>query len=313
MNELQLLIDDFLSHCKYEKNLSPLSLKAYQIDLEQFQKFITKFPSIEKIGDLDKTVIRDYIKEIFQGNKPKTIKRKLATLKVFMNHLEYEDIIIINPFRKIRLNIKEGKQLPKIIDLKNIKKLFSYLYAVKETLAEQKSNSYNILIRDIAVLELLFATGMRVSELSHLKLAQINLTKGATLVKGKGNRERIIPIPHKDILELLKIYFELYKEEITKSEYFFVNRLKKRLTEQSIRRLINKYASISHLGKHITPHMFRHSVATYLLENGADIRYIQNILGHSSISTTQIYAQVNEAPKRRVLMLKHPRRKFNLK
>ena len=120
MNELQLLIDDFLSHCKYEKNLSPLSLKAYQIDLEQFQKFITKFPSIEKIGDLDKTVIRDYIKEIFQGNKPKTIKRKLATLKVFMNHLEYEDIIIINPFRKIRLNIKEGKQLPKIIDLKNI-------------------------------------------------------------------------------------------------------------------------------------------------------------------------------------------------
>jgi integrase/recombinase XerD len=240
MNELQLLIDDFLSHCKYEKNLSPLSLKAYQIDLEQFQKFITKFPSIEKIGDLDKTVIRDYIKEIFQGNKPKTIKRKLATLKVFMNHLEYEDIIIINPFRKIRLNIKEGKQLPKIIDLKNIKKLFSYLYAVKETLAEQKSNSYNILIRDIAVLELLFATGMRVSELSHLKLAQINLTKGATLVKGKGNRERIIPIPHKDILELLKIYFELYKEEITKSEYFFVNRLKKRLTEQSIRRQTNQ-------------------------------------------------------------------------
>ena len=310
MKNIQQLIDDFLFHCKYEKNLSPLSLKAYSIDLRQFSKFLNKNSHIKSVEKINKSLIRDYLKEIFKNNKPKTVKRKIATLKAFLGHLEYEDIILVNPFHKMRLSIKEGKQLPKTIELKKIKKLFTNLYSQKEKFEKRDSYSYKALVRDIAVLELLFATGMRVSELANLKLENLNLSKGYVIINGKGNRERIIPIPHKDILKALKDYYELFTDKIFNHGYFFVNRLNFRLSEQSIRLMIKKHTKSFNLQQHITPHMFRHSVATLLLENGVDIRYIQNILGHSTINTTQIYAQVNEAPKRRVLNLKHPRRGF---
>jgi integrase/recombinase XerD len=313
MDEIKKLIDDYLSHCKYEKNLSPLSLKAYLIDLKQFQQYISRTPSIKTIAELDKHLIRDYLKEIFPQNKPKTVKRKLATVKAFMNHLEYEDILLVNPFRKIKINIKEGKQLPKIIELDKIQKLFAYLYQRKEFLSKKKNSLYENTVRDIAVLELLFATGVRVSELSNLKTNNLNLSKGLVLIKGKGNRERVIPIVHREILNALKSYYKLFKVEIFKGDFFFVNRLNSRLSDQSIRLMIRNHTKSINLQQRITPHMFRHSVATYLLENGADIRYIQNILGHSSINTTQIYTQVNEGPKRKVIRLKHPRGRFNLK
>lgn len=313
MNEIKKLIDDYLSHCKYEKNLSPLSLKAYSIDLKQFQQYINRAPSIKTIAELDKHIIRDYLKEIFPQKKPKTLKRKLATVKAFMNYLEYEDILLVNPFRKIKINIKEGKQLPKTIELSKIKKLFGFLYQEMGKIEDKKKSYYGNIIRDIAVLELLFATGMRVSELSNLKINNLNLSKGFVLIKGKGNRERVVPIVHKDILNALIIYHEIFIERIVKGEYFFVNRINQRLSEQSIRLMLRKHAKSIMAQQRITPHMFRHSVATYLLENGADIRYIQNILGHSTINTTQIYTQVNEGPKRKVIRLKHPRGKFNFK
>jgi integrase/recombinase XerD len=312
MKDLKNLIDSFIFHCQYEKNLSSLSLKAYSIDLKQFHNFICVNTVIENA--IDKNIIRDYLKELFQKNKPKTIKRKIATIKSFMNYLEYEEEIEISPFYKMKINIKEGKQLPKTIELKKIKRLFAYLYKRKENLGFNIKDkySYKALIRDIAVIELLFASGIRVAELSYLKFSDVNFSKGLALIKGKGNRERIIPIPHPAILKALSDYYLLFKDNIDETEYFFVNRLNTRLSEQSIRLMINKYAKESNIQQHITPHMFRHSVATLLLENGVDIRYIQNILGHSTISTTQIYAQVNEAPKRRILRLKHPRVKFNL-
>jgi integrase/recombinase XerD len=311
MKDFKNLIESFIFHCKYEKNLSSHSLKAYSIDLKQFQEFILKNKDVE--DDIDKTIIRDYLKVLFQNNKPKTIKRKIATIKSFMNYLENEEVIKISPFYKMKISIREGKQLPKTIELKKIKRLLCYLYKRKENMRTgiYVNYSYKALIRDIAIIELLFASGMRVSELSYLKLKNLNLSKGVALIKGKGNRERIIPIPHPDILTALSDYYLLFKDNIESCEYFFVNRLNNRLSEQSIRLMINKYANESNLQQHITPHMFRHSVATLLLENGVDIRYIQNILGHSTISTTQIYAQVNEAPKRRILRLKHPRVKFN--
>ncbi len=311
MCEIKKLIDQFLSTCKHEKNLSPHSVKAYSIDLNQFYCFIQRNMSHSRITDLDKQTIRNYLTALLQKNKPKTVKRKIATLKAFMNHLEYEDIINTNPFRKLRLKIKEGKQLPRTIDLKYIKKLFNYIYAQKEKRGNFNNGSYKILVRDIAVIEMLFATGMRVSELSNLKLKNINLSKGEVLVQGKGNRERIIPIPNNETLNVLYTHYELNKDKIINESYFFLNRLNNRLSEQSIRLMIRNYIKKLHFNQHITPHMFRHSVATLLLENGVDIRYIQNILGHSSINTTQIYVQVNEAPKRRILRLKHPRGKLS--
>ena len=311
MKEIHNLIEDFLFHCKYEKNLSPLSLKAYSIDLNQFLVFL-KSKNITNILDIDKYVLRDYLKELFEKGKPKTVKRKIASVKALFTYLEFEDIVLINPFHKMKLSIKEGKQLPKTIELKKIKKLFAYFYSKKENAQNKNRYGYKALVRDIAVLELLFASGMRVSELATLKLKNINFSRGFVIIKGKGNRERIIPIPHSDIINALKSYYELFKEEINNSKYFFINRFNSRLSEQSIRLMIRKYTKVVNLQQHITPHMFRHSVATLLLENGVDIRYIQNILGHSTINTTQIYAQVNEAPKRKILKLKHPRRSFEL-
>lgn len=199
MSEVKSLIDQFLSHCKFEKNLSPYSLKAYSIDLRQFQEHFSANFSEGMITKIDKNVIRNYLVHISQMYKPKTVKRKLATIKAFTNYLEYEDIIIINPFRKLRLRIQEGKQIPRTIELKNIKKLFAYLYSQKEKSTDPNRYAYKILIRDIAILELLFATGMRVSELSNIKLKHINLSKGDVLVKGKGNRERIIPSPYPEV------------------------------------------------------------------------------------------------------------------
>lgn len=312
MDEIQNFINDYLLHCKYEKNLSPLSLKAYSVDLKQFYQFIKKFSVEKRISCIDKNILREYLKELFTRNKTKTIKRKVASLKAFLNHLEFEDVIEINPFRKVRVNLREGKQLPKVIDLYKIKKIFAYLYSEKERLTD-KSSKYQCIVRDIAVLELLFATGVRVAELSNIKTNDLNLSKGYVLIKGKGNRERVIPIVHHDIIDALKTYYELFREQIKNGEFFFINRSFNRLSEQSIRFMIKKHVQSINISQRITPHMFRHSVATYLLENGADIRYIQNILGHSTINTTQIYTQVNEGPKRRLIKLKHPRGKFSFK
>lgn len=184
---------------------------------------------------------------------------------------------------------------------------------MKQNDCSQGKHSFNALIRDIAVLELLFASGMRVSELSNLKSCNINISKGYVKIKGKGNKERIIPIPHNETIEALKQYRDLFSDKIDKEGYFFINRLDQKLSDQSIRLMINKHTKKLNLDQHITPHMFRHSVATLLLENGVDIRYIQNILGHSTITTTQIYAQVNDSANRKILKLRHPRVKFNFK
>jgi integrase/recombinase XerD len=310
MDEISKSISNFLSFCKFEKNLAPLTLKAYTIDLKQFAGYLSNLSLPDQIEFIDKVVVRDYLKFIFDRYKPKSLKRKIATLKAYMNFLECEDYITVSPFRKLRIKIHEGKKLPKTIDFKNISKLFKFLYNLRENSSEAHGMALNTITRDIAVLELLFASGMRVAELSTLSIKNINFNKESILIKGKGNRERIIPIVHASTIKALTEYYQLFRPDLSNGTYFFVNRLNHRLSEQSIRLMIRKYARKSKI-PHVTPHMFRHSVATLLLENGVDIRFIQNILGHSSINTTQIYAQVNEAPKRRVLRLKHPRNKMS--
>ena len=139
----------------------------------------------------------------------------------------------------------------------------------------------------------------------------INLQTGIVKIKGKGDKERIIQICDNEVKKLLKEYLTLFTKQIEETQYFLVNRLGNKISEQSVRLMIKKYQKLSGIEKHITPHMFRHSFATLLLEEGVDIRYIQHMLGHSSISTTQIYTQVNMKQQRKILSSKHPRRSFN--
>ncbi|WP_375537747.1 tyrosine-type recombinase/integrase [Arcobacter sp. LA11] len=207
--------------------------------------------------------------------------------------------------------MKESKELPKTIESRNISKLFKYIYKRRNLNKDINSFSYKILVRDIAILEILFSTGLRVSEVSSIKSNNINIKTGYIKVFGKGSKERIIHICNSEIKEILREYVSLFKNEIEKNDWFFINRLGNRFSEQSITNMIKKYQKKSGIIQELTPHMFRHSFATLLLEKGVDIRYIQNFLGHASISTTQIYTQVNEVHKKKILRTKHPRMELN--
>lgn len=308
--QLAEAIKNFKFHCEYEKNLSQKTLQAYNIDLNQFEEY-KDYRSVD-VNELDKFFIKEYIQSLYQSEyKAKTIKRKIAVLKTFFTYLEFDEIILVSPFRKINVQIKEPKRLPQTIELKEIRKMLKFLYKVKDSFINKNIYSYKALVRDILIIEILFSTGMRVSEVCNIVKYNISLQTGIVKIKGKGDKERIIQICDNEVKKLLKEYLTLYEKLIEKNSYFLVNRLGNQISEQSVRLMIKKYQKLSGIDKHITPHMFRHSFATLLLEEGVDIRYIQHMLGHSSISTTQIYTQVNMKQQKKILNTKHPRRHFN--
>lgn len=303
-------IKDFKFHCEYEKNLSQKTLQAYTIDLKQFEQY--KNYKDLGINEFDKYRLKEYIQNLYKLEfKAKTIKRKVAVLKALFTYLEFDELILVSPFRKMRIQIKEPKLLPKTMDLQEIRKFLKFLYKLKEKFTNKSVYSYNALVRDITIIEILFTTGIRVSELCNIKQDNINIQTGNIKIKGKGDKERIIQICDNEVKKILKEYLYLFSQEIEESKYFLVNRLGNQISEQSVRLMIKKYQKLSGISKHITPHMFRHSFATLLLEEGVDVRYIQHMLGHSSISTTQIYTQVNMKQQKKILNNKHPRRSFN--
>lgn len=299
-------IESFLFHCRYEKNLSPKTLKAYETDLRQFSGWLPP-PSGESVADVDKQLLRQYIQSLFGWLMEKSIKRKVATLKAFFRYLEREDTIAASPFRKMDVRIREPRRLPRGVPLTELRVLFEHLYRRKHDPSAGGVRHYRLLVRDIAVLELLFATGARVSEVCSLTAEDVDLRLGSVRVLGKGSRERVIALCDPETLETLREYAALALAG-DRSPYFFRNRMGRRLSEQSVRDLLAKHIRHAGLGQPFTPHMVRHSVATLLLEEGMDIRYIQQLLGHSSITTTQIYTEVHRTGQRQLLLSKHPRR-----
>ena len=300
MNNLEQLKEIYLTRCRYQKELNPKTLKAYRIDLTQFIELInqTDIP-------ISKEILLEYITQIHKMYQPATTKRKIASVKAFFRYLECEDIIEINPFSKINISFRQPKKLPKTIPSNTIQKFLSTLYQQKNTATS--NYKYNSSVRDIAVVELLFATGMRISELCNLKQHNLDLINRTVLIYGKGSKERIIQIGNDDVLQSISTYIETFRSKLEKTDYLFINRLNERLSEQSVRNMINKYADMAGIEMHITPHMFRHSFATLLLEADVDIRYIQKMLGHSSINTTQIYTSVSTHKQKEILESKHPR------
>ena len=304
MQDLQDWISRYLMDCKYQKNLDSKTLKAYQIDLEQFSSLI-----VQKSLELTREGIMVYISDLYQRYKPRTVKRKIASVKAFCGYLEYEDLIIENPFSRLRLKVTPPLVLPKTMPLSVIESILTAAYQAKDkagTLGQQ-----GLALRDIAVLELLFATGVRVSELCALPCGDVRLDEGEIKIYGKGAKERFVQIANPEVLNVLRLYRETYREAIEQAGTFFVNRSRKPLSTQSVRAIVNKYSRQAGIKNHITPHMFRHSFATLLLEEGVDIRYIQHLLGHSSIMTTQIYTHVAGKKQRDILSEKHPRNKIH--
>lgn len=305
MKHIEFLIKRYLDYCQFNKGLSQKTVKAYRIDLTQFAEHCTGSQWTER------SVINDYIAELQKRYKVRSTKRKLATVKAFFNYLEYEEIIESNPFAKLRIRLNEPFVLPRTIPIDTIEILLRSAYSEKDKYTKG-GTQWRAGCRDVAVLELLFASGMRVSELCSLTTESIDLQDGTVRIYGKGSRERIIQIGNADVMSALRTYYNAFSSDIVRGGPFFLNRLNHRLSEQSVRFMINKYAMRSNIALHITPHMFRHSFATLLLEGNVDIRYIQQFLGHSSILTTQIYTHVTSKKQREILSDRHPRNKMTL-
>ena len=294
-------MEQYLEFCKYRKELNRNTLKAYRIDLEQYLSFIKK-------DFLLKARIEEYITELHKKYKQKTVKRKIASIKAFYRYLEEEERLEgSNPFTKIRVKFKEIESLPRIIPRNDIERLLNHMYDVMKQSGQEAT-----IYRDLSVIEMFFATGARVYEISNLKIQDIDLDNGIIKLFGKGSKERYVQIGSPEVLEVVKEYYRLNQQKIDKSGFFFVNRHGKRFSEQSIRRMIRKYSYQAGISIHITPHMFRHSVATYLLEEGVDIMYIQKILGHSSIKTTQIYLHIASKKQMEILKERHPRNQMRI-
>jgi len=284
----QEMIDGYLQACK-NKRLSGHSLKAYRIDLKQAFVFFEN-------SEVTKTTLNDYVEVLNQQYKPKTIKRKLAVLHSFFDYLVYDEQLEVNPMSKSRIKIKEGKRIPRIIKTEDLRQI------IKELDSDKNEDSF--ILRDKAVIELLIGTGVRVSELCSLKKEDIDFEQQYIRVNGKGSKERVIYLGQ-TVLLALSLYYCRYEEIIRECGYFFINNAGRPISDQSVRYIIRKYSI--HTETHITPHMFRHTFATMLLEQDVDIAYIQKILGHSSITTTTIYAYVSNARQKEILVTKNPR------
>ena len=304
--QLNILINKYLYFCTARKNLNYKTTKSYSIDLQQFYEFTNN----NTLSWNDKKSIEKYIEFMHSKYKPKSVKRKIASLKAFFHFLEIEEVIELNPFHKIQIKYKEPFILPKTIPLKTIELIMNFAYS--ECKKQTTPYGKKIALRNVLILELLFATGMRISELCSLTTAQIDFSEYIIKIYGKGSKERLIQICNKNVQNLLDEYKNTFQFELNNYNYFFINRFFNQLSEQSVRNMIVSYSKNAGIKFHITPHMFRHSFATLLLEEDVDIRYIQQMLGHSSITTTQIYTHTSINKQKDILSTKHPRNKIEI-
>ncbi len=298
MQTLSSLIANYLETGEYEKQLSADTIKAYRIDLRQFLDFTGGVWA-------DKDMLNQYIKYLNQHFAPRSVKRKLASIRAFYHEMELCGELAENPFDKLHIRIHSPQQLPRVIPEQIVQALLQNAY-------DTYTPGCREVLRDIVVLELLFSTGLRVSELCALSKDTFLLSSNGLqlLVKGKGRKERMLQITTPELLKLVQTYCDVFSKEIQEQGFILFNQRGRPLSPQSVRRIINKYLHQIGVATHVTPHMFRHTFATSLLEAGMDIRYIQSLLGHSSIATTQIYTHISARQQTLLLAEKHPRGKM---
>ncbi len=304
MAKLGTLIPAYLDDCRTQKRLDEKTLKAYRIDLEQLQQ---KLPDIN-VCEIKPEMLASVFANWHETRKPKTVKRKIASIKAFFHYLEEKGFLEQNPFVKLHTRFREPKVLPRTIPEHNLERLLGVMYKDYQNVPTEREKSS--VFQDIVIIEFLFGTGVRISELCMLQTEDINLVEGEVLIHGKGRKERIIQIPDEQLQQLLC----KYRDMITQDEdgYFFRNHCGRPLRDQSVRQMIQKYCNKAGITQHITPHMFRHTFATSLLESDVNLRCIQELLGHSSIQTTEIYTHVSKAKQRQVLKEHHPRKSLNI-
>ncbi len=283
---LKFYIDQYLTYCR-KKGLDDNTLKAYGIDLKQFASVVT-----DSIPPTNEELV-GYLTSIIEKSQLSTARRKITSVRSFYSYLEDSGVIEENPFfadKKVRSLTalsapKYGSHLG--IPLNTLQTLFDAVYARKRkahTTYESK-----VIKRDIAVIELLFSTGISISELSVLSQADVDLTERTVSIHGRGARERVIVMKDEHVIDAMREYQDAYSRELRESEHWFINRRKKRLSEQSVRDMINRYCEQAGITLHITPKMFRYSFGALHLEQGGDIRELRRILGHAGSCTTEKY------------------------
>lgn len=285
----------FIRHCRSIRKLSAHTVRAYELDLARFTEFLGRRA---QLAACDRAKLHEYVRHLFEVRalKESSVKRHLATLRSLFRWLEEDHGTIDDPFRGTRIRIRMPKRLPRVIARADLRRLLHHDAPL--TFAD---------LTGYVATELLFATGMRVSELASLQDRAVDLDDGTITIVGKGNRQRRVFIPD-EIKSLLRDYRTARAHHAAEAETFLINSRGAAASPQMIRRLVRLRGERRDVRDRVTPHMFRHSVATYLLEEGVDIRYVQRLLGHRSISTTEIYTHVADAALKVRITERHPRR-----
>jgi integrase/recombinase XerC len=300
-------IANFGLYMEVERNLSPNTIKNYIADVRQFKAFLdannisAKIDDTESMIDVDHMVIRAFLGSLYREKLKKvSISRKVSALRTFFNYLERKGKIKINPGQMVQ-GPKIEKYVPTFL---SVEEMFSLL--------DSKSPTDAFGLRDRAIVELFYSSGIRLSELAGLNGSDVDYSLGLMKIRGKGKKERMVPVGHKAVVAL-KTYLEKRNEifpgdiENGSGEAIFINRSGTRLSTRSVARILDKLVLATGLGKKISPHMLRHTFATHMMEAGADLRAIQEFLGHESLSTTQKYMSVTVGRLLEIYDKAHPK------
>jgi integrase/recombinase XerC len=300
-------IVEFLTHLEKERDVSPHTLAAYERDLSAFGLFLgTHFGAGNWAwGDVDRLAMRGFLGYLTRrGLAKRSIARALSAVRTFYRFLHTNEMVEANPARAVGTP-KLERTLPQYLDRAQADTLFK---AASVRAMEGKFNA----VRDLAILELFYSTGIRLSELQGISRADIDLVAQQVKVRGKGRKERIVPIGNHAMLALRN--YEAKRDELTRQlgaaidrRAYFLSRTGKRLTQRTIQRLVGKYLDVVDEDAGLTTHSLRHTFATHLLDAGADLRAVQELLGHASVSTTQIYTHTSIERLKQVYRKTHPR------
>ena len=293
---MQQLFNKYVNYLEAERNVSPYTVRNYTTDLLDFFQFL-KDKKIDSLKEVDRHTLRDYLSHLMErGFVKASIARKLSAIRSFYRYLLREEIISTSPVATTS-SPKLDKRLPSFLSIEEMNRLLE---------APDLSTPQGR--RDRALLELLYASGLRVSELVSLNLEQVNLETREIRVWGKGSKERMVLIGEPAARALTDYLNQGRLELLGKkvSSALLLNRYGKRLIERRVQRILEKYANIINIGKRVYPHMLRHTFATHLLDGGADLRVVQELLGHASLSSTQIYTHVSKSQAKKVYLSAHP-------
>ncbi|MGG2095608.1 site-specific tyrosine recombinase XerD [Bacillus sp. S13(2024)] len=291
-------LQDFIHYMVVEKGLAQNTVVSYERDLKSYTKYLQKVEQITSFHDVARMHIVNFLHHLKDnGKSSKTMARHIASVRSFHQFLLRERVVEHDP--SVHIETPQGeRKLPKVLSINEV-----------EALLQTPKGTSAFGIRDKAMLELLYATGLRVSELIELNLSDVHLTMGFVRCVGKGNKERIIPLGSL-ATEAIQYYIEKGRPELLGKkmvEALFLNHHGNRLSRQGFWKILKRLAQEANIQKELTPHTLRHSFATHLLENGADLRAVQEMLGHADISTTQIYTHVSKARLKDVYKQFHPR------